>query len=216
MRHKGLLTLIFVPTFFGCGQKTESKTFLNDKIEQSNLIVNSRDTEEIQNLIRRVLNWAESKTSINLLPAISEGTDSVYTGFDFKMVEANLIRLKQTGLFAREFIDNYNQMMLTLDKKIKAREYTDWLIGEIQSFNFANDVDPWCYCQETPSDNPNPWNMVKVTIIKLDEGKAQGTWTWGQTNWSDIAYSFRAVKEDGRWKISYMKGFDYNDGIIGE
>lgn len=213
MRYLRLFTLIFGLIFFGCNPRTESKSSSDNNIEKTKLSGNPDNKEAIQNLIRQALNWANSENSIDLLPVISENGDSLYTGFDFKILKLNLNKLDGTGLFSKEFIDNYNQIILTLDKGIKTKEYDDWLVGEMQTFNFANDVNPWCYCQEIPDNNPNPWDLVKVTIIKLDEDKGDLTWTWGQTNWEDAEYSFRVIKENGRWKISYMKGFDYNESI---
>ncbi len=215
MRHIKTLTLIIWLISFGCNQNNESKVVIDTKNDSSKLIDNSVDKMEIQNLIRQVLNWADSKNSIDLLPAISDSSDSIYIGFDLNKLEFNLDKLKETNLFSKEFIDNYNQIILTLDKNIKDKVYYDWLVGEMQTFGFTNDVNPWCYCQELPYDHPNPWDLVEVTVIKLDKEKGELTWTWGKTNWPDMKYNFRVIKEDGKWKISYMKGFDYNESIKG-
>lgn len=207
-----VLTLIFGLTFFACNQKAESTISSVNKIETIQSTENVDDKEEIQKLIRQVLHWADS-ANLDLLPAIAETTDSIYTGFDFKIVELNLNKLRETGFFSKEFIDNYNQIILKLDEGMKTKAYDDWLVGEMPTFNFTNDVNPWCYCQETPDENTNPWDLVKVTIIKLDKDKGDLTWTWGQTSWGDLKYPFGVVRENGKWKISYMKGFDYNESI---
>lgn len=216
MRYLKLQILIFGLIFFGCNQRNESKTVTDSTTDNSQLIDNSEDKTEIQNLIRQVLNWADTKNSIDLLPAISDSTDSIYIGFDMNKLKLNLDKLKETNLFSKEFIDNYNRTILTLDKNIKDKVYYDWLVGEMQTFGFSNNFNPWCYCQEIPYDDPNPWDLVEVTIIKLDKEKGELTWTWGKTDWRDIEYNFRVVKEDGKWKISYMKGFDYDENIKGD
>jgi hypothetical protein len=213
MKHL-LLTLIFGLTFFACNQRTESNVSSEDQIEKAEVIDNSSDKEEIQNLIRKALHWADS-ANLDLLPAIAENGDTVYTGFDFEIVEQNLNKLRETGFFSKAFIDNYNQIMLTIDKKIKAAEYSYWLVGDMPPFNFTSDVNPWCYCQEIPDDKRNSWDLVKVTIIKLDKDSCDLTWTWGQAGWSDYEYSLGAKKENGRWTISHMQGFDYNESIKG-
>jgi hypothetical protein len=198
---------------FGCTQKTESKVSINDSIVNIESNSSSGDVDEIRNLIRLALCWADSQKSMDLLPAVTDNNDSIYIGFDFNIHKLNLEKLKETDLFADEFIDNYNQVIITLDKKLKNKEYDDWLAGELQPFNFSNDINPWCYCQELPYDKPNPWSLVEISIINLDKFKGELTWTWGKTEWRDIQYDFNVTKEDGKWKISYMKGFDYEESI---
>jgi len=176
--------------------------------------VNSNDKDEIQDLIRQVLNWRDSKNSIDILPALNDSTDKIYIGFDLNIHKANLNKLCATGFFSAEFIENYNQIILTLDKKIKNKEFNDWLVGELPSFSFANDVDPWCLCQDVPYDKPNPWDLVEVEIINLDNEKGDLTWTWGKSDWSkNFKYKFRVSKENGKWKIDYLHGFDFKESI---
>jgi hypothetical protein len=213
MKYFVLLTLFIEMFSFGCTQKTESKVSINDSIVNIESNSSSGDVDEIRNLIRLALCWADSQKSMDLLPAVTDNNDSIYIGFDFNIHKLNLEKLKETDLFADEFIDNYNQVIITLDKKLKNKEYDDWLAGELQPFNFSNDINPWCYCQELPYDKPNPWSLVEISIINLDKFKGELTWTWGKTEWRDIQYDFNVTKEDGKWKISYMKGFDYEESI---
>jgi hypothetical protein len=213
MKASGIFTLIFIATFSSCKHRPETRTPNEGKLKKTKSIDNLNDQGEIQTLIRQTLKWADSAKSIELLPAISGSTDSVYSGFDFNVVESNLQKFERSGFFSREFINNYNQIMLTIDIGIKSKVYSAWLVGEMQTFNFANDVNPWCYCQELPYENPDPWTLVEITTINLNEERGELTWTWGQTDWPDIKYSFKVVKDNGKWKISYMKGFDYNESI---
>lgn len=71
------------------------------------------DKQEIQELIRKVLNWSDSKKSINLLPVIIDSKNKTYTGFDLEKLKSNLEKLKETGFFSTDFIENYNQIVLT-------------------------------------------------------------------------------------------------------
>jgi len=138
------LILILGLSFFGYSQNgpSTSKNVLKDK-------------KEIQKLIRKVLTWSESKGTIELLPVLTDSKDSVYIGFDMAKHKSNLDKLKRTNFFAVEFIDNYNQIILTLDKKLRNGEYEEWLVGDLPTFIFANDVDPWWSGQDH-----FPWKLV--------------------------------------------------------
>lgn len=166
---------------------------------------------EIQHVVRQALMWADSKQGIDCIPAVLDKNDSMYIGMDMKIHRKNLQKLTKTRFFSQGFIENYNQIILTLDTNIKAKSYGDWLSGDLQPFGFANDVNPWCCCQETPDQDPSPWAHIVVTVIRLDQDKGELTWTWDVDNWRDIKYAFKVVKEDGRWKIDYMKGFDFEE-----
>ena len=200
MKYIRLFILILGLIFVGCKQKNVSKAS------------NDNNKDKIQDLIRKTLIWADSQNTIDLLPAIADNHDSLYIGFNFDVLRLNLKKLKETNFFSNEFIDNYNRIILTLDKKIKNKEFDGWLKGEIQPFGFANDFNPWCYCQEIPDNNP--WKRVEINIIKLDNAKGELTWKWAKSDWSDnFKYKFMVVKKDGRWEIAYMQGFDYNESI---
>jgi hypothetical protein len=162
--------------------------------------------------MRQMLKWADSKNSIDLLPITSK--DSICIGFDFDQLNQNLEKLRKTGFFSVEFIDNYNQIIQTLDKKIKNKEFGKWDIRELPSFNFDNDVSPWCLCQDNLS-----WDNIDVEIIKLSNDRGELKWNWGKldstvdSSWKQFSYPFRVVKEDNKWKISYLQGFDYKESI---
>lgn len=182
--------------------------------ETKNLITsqNTKDIKEIHNLIKEVLKWADSKNSIDLLPAITDSKDSIYIGFDLEKHEQNLNKLKATNFFAKEFIENYNQIILTLDKGLRNGGYEQWLVGDLPTFIFANDVNPWCNCQ----DNFD-WDKVEINAISLDDKKGEFNWYWGHLNpnidsdWKEFKYNFRVTKEDNKWKIAYMEGFEFKE-----
>ncbi len=104
-------------------------------------------------------------------------------------------------------MDNYNQIILTLDKGIRNNEYDKWPIGELPTFSFANDVDPWSLCQDVPYDKPNPWGLVEVEIIDLNNKKGELYWKWGKpelngpADWKAFTYKFDVEKENGKWRI---------------
>lgn len=206
MKNLGLLTLIFGLAFFNCTQNNQQTSKTDKQID------NSKDKEEIQKLIRQVLIWSDSKKSIDMLPVLKDSNDSVYIGFDMDKHKANLKKLKETNFFTTEFIENYNQIILTLDRKIRNKEFEEWLIGDLPTFIFANDFNPWCMCQDNL-----PWDSVEVKIINLNSNNGELDWNWGNlksdydSSWKDFSYRFRVVKEGNKWEISYMQGFDFKE-----
>jgi hypothetical protein len=104
---------------------------------------------------------------------------------------------------------------LTLDKGLKNGNYDQWLVGDLPTFIFANDVDPWTICQDVPYDKPNPFDFIEVNIINADKGEVD--WKWGKLElnsdpgWKNFTYRFRVVKENDKWKIAYLTGFDFKE-----
>lgn len=216
MKHFKFIALIFTLFIFGCKQpetKTDSVKEENlSTIKEEKVKTVSNDKEQIQNLIRKVLNWAESKNSIDLLPMITDSKDSIYNGFDLNKHKHNIEKLKATNLFSTKFIENYNNIILTLDNGIKNGVYEQWFVGDLPPFIFANDIDPWCNCQDN-----DDWNKVEIRVIKLTEKEGELEWIWGNlstetdSSWKNFAYNFRVIKENDKWKINYMKGFDFKE-----
>ena len=122
--------------------------------------------------------------------------------------------MKTTGFFSNEFINNYNEIIRVLYRKMKDKEIAPFSTGEIPPFGFDTDADPWCDCQDVPYDNPNAYGLVDVHIIELNSESGKLYWTWGSlpknvsADWKTITYKFNVKKEDGKWKISYLQGFD--------
>ncbi|MGZ3753695.1 MAG: hypothetical protein ACXVAY_01980 [Mucilaginibacter sp.] len=199
---------------FSCNNNNEHKDStikINSTVKSTEV---SNDKQEIQALIRKVLNWADSKNSIDLLPALTDEKDSTYIGFDLEKLKVNVEKLQATNLFSIAFIENYNQIILTLDKKVRNKEFDKWQMGELPTFSFANDVNPWCSCQDNMS-----WDLVNVEVINLNNTKGELYWNWGKpksdwdAGWKEFKYKFGVEKENGIWKISYMQGFDFKQSV---
>ena len=213
MKFLKIAILILGLFCFGCSSTSSP----GGNLTSESSVNSKKDRDEIQNLIRRVLNWSDSKNAIDLLPAVADSTDSLYVGFDMEEHRLNLEKLKKTDLFAPEFIENYNQIILTLDKKLRAKEFESWPMGELPTFFFANDENPWCLCQDVPYDELNPWDLVEVEVISLNSEKGELNWKWGKPElngspgWKEFRYRFKVVKENNKWKIAYLQGFDFKE-----
>lgn len=87
------------------------------------------------------------------------------------------------------------------------------MVGDLPTFCFANDANPWCLCQDNLS-----WNLVEVKIIKLNNSSGELYWKWGKSeldksadDWKNFTYKFKVKKENGNWRISYLQGFDFKE-----
>jgi hypothetical protein len=206
-----LLALIFGLASLGCHQNTQSTQQMHNQAAVTKSTDTLNDKEEIKKLIKQVLIWSETKEAIDLLPALTDSQDSIYIGFDLNKLKSNLDKLKETNFFTTEFIDNYNQIILTLDKKLKTGEYDKWLVGDLPTFIFANDYDPWWNSQEQFS-----LQFATIEIISLTKNNGEfyfkcGDKGHGCDGLENFKMRFRVVKEDNRWKISYLEGFDFKE-----
>ena len=211
MKHIKLTTLIFGLLLFGCNQANNKRNTVTEK----KATTSANDIEQIQNLIRQVLNWADTQKSIDLLPVLADSKDGLYIGFDLNKHKQNLDKLQKTNFFATEFIENYNQIILNLDKGIRNGNIEKWLIGDMPPFNFSSNVNPWTGCQDIPYDDPNPFDNIVIKEVNIRNGDL--IWKWGkpelitEPSWKVFEYKFRVVKENDRWKISYLQGFDFKE-----
>jgi len=204
----------------GCNENSKSKVTktqvnANLKVKAPATSDSTKDKQKIQKLIRNLLVWAENHKEVpDLLPFVVNRRDSTVTGFDLSKLNGINDSLKTTGFFSKEFINNYNQIIHILYRKMNDKEIKPFSTGEIPPFGFDTDADPWCDCQDVPYDTPNAYSLVDVHIIELNSQSGKMYWTWGSLpkdvspDWRTVAYKFNMIKEDGKWKISYLQGFD--------
>jgi len=173
---------------------------------------NAQSQEDIQDLMRQMMNWVESKTKSRDYGLLTFSSllrnDSAFIGYDMSKHKANIDSLKTTGFFANEFLENYDQIALTIDRKLRNKEL-EYPIGYLPPW--GNGIFPWWSTQDVPYDNPNPWDHIEVSIISLHNDNAEAIWKYGIYALPGFSYNFRAVKENGKWKISYLQGFDYDN-----
>ncbi|MDN3582360.1 hypothetical protein [Mucilaginibacter flavus] len=208
MKYTALLSLTLGLVFLG--YSGNAKTFIKTHSQPVNT---NQDKNEIRLLIRQVLKWTASKSVIDLHPVLSK--NNICIGFDLKKHRQNLEKLRRSGFFADEFIDNYNKIIQTLDKKIKNHKFEKWDIRELPPFNFDNDASAWCLCQDNLS-----WDNVDIEVVKLSSNAGALKWNWGKLDsgtdpsWKTFSYHFRVVKVANRWRVSYLEGFDYKESVL--
>ncbi|HVZ25465.1 MAG TPA: hypothetical protein VG842_05410 [Sediminibacterium sp.] len=150
---------------------------MTKKLSAETLPMDSANKTAIRQLIQNALAWSASSKSCDLLPVIDDSKDSIYKGFDLVKHRTNLEVLKNTGFFSTAFIENYNRIIVTLNRKLQNRELGNWHKGELPPFAFANDVDPWTKAQDIPYENP--WRFITVVPISYAPGAGWFYWKWG-------------------------------------
>lgn len=189
---------------FGCNQADHKVTSgAGDKL------LGVDDKEQIINLVKQVYKWQMADTSKNDMVPLKDAKDSNYVGIDLNKHKIRLDELRKANFFSDEFIDNYNKIVLTVDRKLKSKEY-EWPVGDLPPF--GNDADPWCNCQDYPNDTAW-WNAINFRFIDIDNKKSTLAWTWASSEFDKDRheYTVRVVKINGVWKISYLQGFDFNE-----
>jgi hypothetical protein len=205
MKHSAFLITHLLGLFLlGCGQAGSK-----NNSSQSDTVVNSNnDKEQIGYLIKQVLKWHEKNGVFAGFDPVFNPKDSSAIGMDLDKLKPVLKKLTNSKLFDKEFVDNYENIVLKIDKQIKNKEI-QFLAGDIPPYAGG---DPWCNCQDMPYDNP--WDKIEIKFQSIDKDNATLTWTWGNSGWSkDFNYKVKTKKTDGAWKISYLQGFDINQFV---
>ena len=166
------------------------------------IVAMTQTTTDVERLVKNVLLWSDT-TSIDLLPVIKKG--NIYNGIDTIMVNQGIIQMQKTNLFSEQFIDNYKKLIYTINERLHNRYYDDWLVGDLPTFSFANDLNPWCNCQGYYADH------IDIGITKENQNNAETIYRI--TIPYDFEFTVRIINQNGQWKISYLSGFDYEAGI---
>lgn len=192
-------TLLVVILLIRCGSSTVTSGTGEDQTSS----VAASDTTSLQQLVRRLYEWHETKsTQIDFEP-VADANNEKYIGINADQQSRRLTELKQTGLFSEEFFDNYTHIANALDSALKNKEM-EWLVGDIPPF--GNDLNPWCNCQDNPD---NYWKTLTIHDVVINQDNAEFIWTWGE----DFEYYVRAIRQGGDWKIAYLEGFNFDKYI---
>lgn len=207
MKFTGLLILTIGMTFNSCSQNSKTTPTIENKPEKKDIFDASIARNEISELIRQLYKWADKNNITIGQTAITDENEEKVIGLDTKKNLEFIDQFRKTNLFSEEFLSNYQKIVKTLDKKFKTKEI-EWLAGDMPPFGNGN--NPWCNCQDEPYIDY--WNKIEITFIELNQSEATLTWTWGQSDWSNnFKYKVKVRKENEKWKISYLQGFDFDE-----
>lgn len=195
-----LFKLIILGTglfIFSCNQnKTKSTSIAEVEISDEN-------KAQLQHLVRELYEWFETQNPTGDFYPVSDEDSHHYIGLDLQKHNNKLNELRQTNFFANEFLNDYNQITLTIHEKLNNKEL-EWLVGDLPPF--GNGASLWCNCQDTPN---NYWQIITIDEISFENNISTFTWSWGD----DFNYEAKAVWENDGWKILYLEGFDVNEFI---
>jgi hypothetical protein len=168
MKKIVLALFIFIVLSISIFVYVQNRYKSEEQLENMEVANFNREKEEISKLIKQVLSWSESRESVKLLPVLADSLDSIYIGFDMDKLTENIDKLKETRFFSTEFIENYEQIIITLDRKLKNKEFNEWLVGDLPPFKFHNNYNPWWGGQES-----FPVQLVIVEIVSLSKDKGE-------------------------------------------
>lgn len=158
------------------------------------------DSVDVLNLLKETYRWHDK--NMNSLTDFSVIVkDSFQVGLNYDSLKVTMNALKQTNYFSFSFLENYKKMADFVNNKLV--NANPKYLNEI-NFDFQ-DADPWTGFQESA---PDYWDKFKITDYKLTADSASLKWKIQTNDWSSEGYSVRFLKEDGKWKVSFLEGFD--------
>ncbi|HLA57411.1 MAG TPA: hypothetical protein VK622_01555 [Puia sp.] len=196
MKKTALFIFLFflIGYFTACRHAGNSKTHGRDSISSNS----SNDSFELASLVVKVLKWSESDRQIDFNVTKTNSGDSIYSGIDWSTHKKRMADLSKTDFFTDDFLNNYNNIALHIDKELKTNP-TKYLEGDIQPW--SDDTNDWCKCQDFPD---SIWEKLKIVDLISHGDSANFKWSWGDNYY----YSVKTKKENGSWRISYLERFD--------
>ena len=156
MRRTSLnfLFILFIVLFAACGGREKA-----DDRPGRNV---SEEIVKLTDLVKDVYKWhATEKNQIEgFTPKKSHPSDSLYSGIDLNSTDSAITQMKETGFFAKEFLDNYRKIAVNIDKELHNGSLT-WREGDMAPFG---ESDSWCNCQDGPD---NYWEKLKLLKVRF-------------------------------------------------
>jgi hypothetical protein len=202
MKSPSLIIPIVFLLFSACNQSGSTmiaKEHLESNKDSTHLTPTNDSVEVIQ-LLRDVYKWHELNKS-RLIDFDVLVKDSFEIGLDLQSVEKTLNAMKATHYFSTSFINNYKEISEILNHKL-----TNANPKYYNEINFDyQEADPWTYYQDDPGEY---WNNFKLAEFKLSHDSASLKWWRQEEHSEENKYLVKFVKENGKWKVSYLAGFD--------
>jgi len=200
MKHLLTLTLLFT-LLISC-QKNESKT--PAKAPKTAVTIIDKDKNEIEKLVKGMYRWQKKRQSL-LHEFRCFVKDTVVVGLDPISHSLYLKSLHDSGFFSGEFRGNMTRIFKKQDELVRSKK-VEWYTTEMGPFDSG--ANPWCNCQDELS-----YDEISLHFEKIDTTGATFYWNWEgvDDSWAKHHYAMRTVKENGKWKIAYMQGWDYEE-----
>jgi hypothetical protein len=197
--------LTIVTLLFSCsgqsGQKYNESLSIGLEQKFSN---QNADSIELTNLIRQVYEWHMTKRLNDYPYKYDEQKDSIFIGIDWDKYQKNIELFKQTNFFSRDFLQQHKNIALTLDSSIRNADIS-WRNINDGIPVWDSGADDWCNCQDYPDDY---WKILTLDSLIFKKHHVEFKWTWDKKYKG--FYKVTAVKEDDKWKINSLEGFNNN------
>ncbi|GEM_PF-4667700 len=232
MKHLHSLVFLFLLLGFGgCHQKAvmQKKPDLQDKqVTQGQPAAApapdpqcQQDEADIKSAVRQLYKWYHTQGVSVDFPHTESG--DFFTGLDEGAFELRVQQLKDSGLFTQAFLDNYTKIGHEIHRRLRTKE----MIYEAgYTPPYGNGANPWTNSLDVSSDTY--WNEIRIENVVTRGNRAVLTWSW-PGNYREMRitkavclqkaekaviiesadYQIEVVKENDRWKITRMQGFDF-------
>lgn len=202
---KTVLLLCAFAFLISCKGEKEPENATDAKVETRET---DPDREEITRLVKDVYKWHDTVNTHNAFRSFIK--DSMIVGYDPIGQSLYRVQMDNSGLFSTEFMDNMGRIFNKQDELLRSGE-AEWHEGDMPPFG-GSDVNPWCRCQDRPTDD---YDKINVVIEKMTADTATLYWNWKGfgKDWEQEHYHIRVVKEKGKWKIAWMEGWDYEINV---
>jgi hypothetical protein len=159
------------------------------------------DSAEIVKLLKDVYSWHDKNPDSIRYDFCIIVKDSFQVGVNYDSLKKTINVLNQTGYFSSNFMENYKNLAKLINKKLTSANPK--MYNEI-NFSFQ-DADPWTGFQDS---DPGYWNEMKVSGYKATADSASLKWKLQTPTWSSDPYTVGFSFEKGKWRVSYLEGFD--------
>lgn len=211
MKNSILPVLIVVISFCACNHGDAQQREVTElaKLDSSE----TSDITKIEALIREVYVWHESGNPSDVGAIPNEDTTQ-YIALNLAELDLASEELAESDFFTADFISNFENVHTAIDQKLKNKEI-EWFSNMLPPF--GSGANEWCNCQDVPFDYPNPWRYIDIEKIKLTENSGEFQWKWGRidpdmgSGWNSFRYRFKVEKVNGKWQISYLEGFEFDE-----
>lgn len=181
--------------------KSSGSLKLADKEIKKN---DNSDSIELTTLVRNIYEWHETKYRRNGFPfKFKAPNDSIFTGVDWDVYAKEMEVFKTTNFFSKDFFTTHRTLALSVDSSIKEATI-EWRNMNDGIPLWDTGADDWCDCQDYPNEY---WKIITLNNFIYINDTVSFYWTWGQKN--EMQYEMKAIKEDEKWRISYIQGFKF-------
>lgn len=199
-----VLGLLFSCNSSGTTKFSSNGTLVNQHSSQAKTdrSPDKNDSLELVKLLQQVYEWHHLKHG-ELADFDVVTKDSLQIGLNYESFKKTFKAIAKTGLFSTSFLNNYKKIGEYINTKLV--NANPKYLNEI---NFAyQEADPWTNFQD---EAPDFWDRLKITDFKSAPDKSLLKWQTHLQGWSSGKYAVGFIKENGKWKVSYMEGFDMN------